>query len=371
MTAVRLPRSPLGQRLAALAIGVGMAAGALLALELALRVTRADRALAAAVSKRTFDADARTRMWDPALQWRLVPGEALPLSIGRINWLGFVGRETTWRKPPGRVRILTMGDSVTYGMWGCGPGFCRSRPWATALELRLWTASQGDRYEVVNAGVYGYSSQQGLRWFRLALHEVGADVVTVMYGWNDHSSRVGRETHEPANPVLRRVVYAAFRSALWRTAMGLLAWTAARPERDAWLIPETYQPRVPVEEYASNLAALAAEIRAAGARPLFVTEPHGPYSEPYRTEAVPVPWKLFKLGSYEAMMALHGRYMQAMRDVAARESVPLVDVAAEFARRDVAPLFDPVDLIHPNERGSALVAELVHARLAADGIAPP
>lgn len=360
------PPAGRGRRVAGAALLALASLLPLLLIEVAARVLHLDDRVVGAVSKRLYPEGlfSGTRLWDPALQWRLHPDATLPNDVGHVNSLGLVGRETTWTKPAGTIRLLAMGDSVTYGLWACGKSvMCRTRPYTTALELRLWQQQQSDRVEVVNGGVYGYSTQQGARDFRQRLHRLTPDVVLVMYGWNDHGSQNGIEPRDPESPLLRSLLDRTQNLATYRMGMGLLTLATLQASQGGWGIPDQYVARVPLDEFDRNLTTLATEIRATGARVLFVTEPGGPFSQPYKDGSVPTPWELYRLPSYEALMAKHVEYMDVMRRAAVRLEVPLADPAAEFLHHDLAPLFDPYDMIHPNEAGSALMAQVVATRL--------
>src|SRR5215208_4627444 len=92
------------------------------------------------------------------------------------NWLfalkpGFQGRsEGTWvsvnsqglrdgeygaQPAPGTLRVLTLGDSVTFG-----PGVAAEETFSKVLERRLREADTSRTYEVLNGGVVGYNTTQ-------------------------------------------------------------------------------------------------------------------------------------------------------------------------------------------------------------------
>ena len=90
----------------------------------------------------------RHRQPDPELLWR-------PVARAPYNRQRFKGPEIDLDKPDGVFRIFCYGDSNTDGPDRGG--------WTERLGGRLG----GDRYEVINAGVTGYSSYQGrLRFAR-------------------------------------------------------------------------------------------------------------------------------------------------------------------------------------------------------------
>src|SRR5207244_1122657 len=97
----------------------------------------------------------------------------------------------------------------------------------------------------------------------------------------------------------------------------------------------------------------------------------GPLSEPYRKAEVPPTWVFSGAKSYEELVTRHEEYNDRTRAMAARLGVPLVDVAREFDHRDKTQLFNPYDMVHPNEAGYALIAELVYQRFLKEGWIQP
>ena len=112
---------------------------------------------------------------DPVLFWRNVP------NIGPVSSQGFVNstRKTyEFTKSSSVYRIISLGCS------------CTNRGWVTypeRFEILLNEANVSDiSFEVINAGVGGYSSYQGMNYFVNELHEYVPDLITVYFGWNDH-----------------------------------------------------------------------------------------------------------------------------------------------------------------------------------------
>src|SRR5262245_45529403 len=109
--------------------------------------------------------------YDPYLIW--VPRRDIP----GFNAQGYRGKELSPEKAPGSYRIFAIGDSNTLG-WVEE----NSPNWPRYLEGLL--TEKEDRYTVVNAGVYGYTSFQGLRAFKQALR-YEPDMVLISFGCND------------------------------------------------------------------------------------------------------------------------------------------------------------------------------------------
>lgn len=98
------------------------------------------------------------------------------------NSQGFRDKEYQVNKDKNVFRILCLGDSSTFGY-----GVPIQDAYHTLLEnkLNLASAHNGIRYEVINAGVTGYTSYQGLRLYELIGVKYSPDIVTFYLGAND------------------------------------------------------------------------------------------------------------------------------------------------------------------------------------------
>ncbi|MDX2168155.1 MAG: SGNH/GDSL hydrolase family protein [Deltaproteobacteria bacterium] len=82
-------------------------------------------------------------------------------------------------KPPGVIRVVCLGDSSTFGM-NVEADDSYPRRLAALLDER-----HPGRFEVINLGVPGYSSRQGLEQLRREALGLAPDVVTFAFGTND------------------------------------------------------------------------------------------------------------------------------------------------------------------------------------------
>ena len=98
--------------------------------------------------------------------------------VFEINSHGFKGPEFDVPKPSSVVRILTLGDSCTFGPYY--DLLCYPRVLERTLQEERRT---GYRVEVVNAGVLGYNLECVLRRIDDFLR-VDPDLVTIYLGWN-------------------------------------------------------------------------------------------------------------------------------------------------------------------------------------------
>lgn len=130
---------------------------------------------------------------DPYLFWRLkpVPND----EFHAVNPQGFRGKEISFNKTKNTYRIFCIGDSCTFGI---AVKYYEAYPFF--LENLLNRASQGTKYEVINAGVPGYSSFQGLRHLERDILKYKPDLVIASFGWNDTMPAVFYTDKEQRTP---------------------------------------------------------------------------------------------------------------------------------------------------------------------------
>lgn len=97
----------------------------------------------------------------------------------QVNQHGFSGPDCSLAKRPGVTRILTIGDSVTFG-----PYVTRlSYPRVMERELNRLSGAAQPSFEVINAGVQGYNIESVSKRLDDFLR-FEPDIITVMIGWN-------------------------------------------------------------------------------------------------------------------------------------------------------------------------------------------
>ena len=117
---------------------------------------------------------------DPHMGYKLAPLQtAYTHSFSVVtNSHGFRGREVSPAPSPGTVRILCLGDSLTFGT-----GVAERDTYPNQLESML--NSQEPRYEVINTGVPGYDTWQEVAFFRKYGIEFRPDLVIIGFYAND------------------------------------------------------------------------------------------------------------------------------------------------------------------------------------------
>jgi len=128
-------------------------------------------------ARRAEDRTALLRRFSPVLppEFRNNPTWTIDL-----NTQGYRYAEVPAAKPPSTVRIACIGDSWTFGM-----NVDQDRSYPARLDARLRESSPDTRYEVLNFGVLGYSSFQGLQLLRTRALAMHPDIVAIGFGMND------------------------------------------------------------------------------------------------------------------------------------------------------------------------------------------
>jgi len=323
-------------------------------------------------------------------------------------------------------RIVTLGDSRTMAE---GVSFDDLYP--RKLETLLRARPGGRRYEVVNGGVSGYSSYQGLVQLERELVPCSPDIVTVLFGINDQDVDQGISDAEKARlfdtPITtlrawsNRSMLAYFlRRQAWQLKALLFGKTPARTIDYAGAGPR--MARVPLDAYAHNLERIADLGRREGFRPVFLILPTSPYAyypdlfpdqaalpaeasraldeveplvdrEPPAAEARlrrlleehpessrarhMLARALQRLGRFEEGHALFvemnrsivfSRYEALVRRVAAERGVTLVDLTPEFTALRREALC--VDDMHPNVLGHDIIARRLYEELDKAALVP-
>ncbi len=97
-----------------------------------------------------------------------------------INAMGFRGPEFEPERQPGSLRILGLGNSITFGS-----GLADHETWIAYLEGRLKAAYPGRVAEVINAAMEGFTIRQYVPFLERVLPKVKPDVVLLAAAFRD------------------------------------------------------------------------------------------------------------------------------------------------------------------------------------------
>lgn len=277
------------------------------------------------------------RVPDPVLLWR--PVNRWPFNSQRMK-----GPVAEMPKPPGLVRVMSFGDSNTDGT--------NDDSWSRQLHLLLTDGAPdaGRRFEVINAGVAGYSSYQGLLRFRRTVDDFQPDLVFVSFGWNDPAPGVQGpdKSYRPPAPWLAHTERAFLEYRFYRVLK-----TVQVPHDEPTPPADSYSSRVSLADYRANLQAFLDEARDHGAVAVFLTRPYRPSRD--ILEAAD--------GNFRRFVPA---YNDAVRAFAADTGAPFVDVQRRFAAPGSGhheASADFVDECHFSAAGRRAMAEMLAEEL--------
>lgn len=319
--------------------------------------------------------------------WQSPPGSAQQCSH---NALGLRGKETTWEKPAGTFRILTLGGSSVYGQSESHD----SKVWSQRLEDLANEGRGTPRIEVINGGCSGYTSYEMLAQLAFRGVHLDPDLVVLYESVNDmRAALYTAGASEPARdnthwrlawPVDRPSTleslfensrsYLIFRRYFTnyvqtRADLGFYAMVNYDPKsselycnrsRGGW--PEGRVPEQGLANYRHNLESLISVAQAGGAR-VFIA-----------TQAL-MEWDFSGRECPEVQIATFRRIQAIQREVASARGVALGETGAAIEAADATHFTDTgkhlfKNDVHPFDEGSELIARTVLAELRRQGLLP-
>ncbi len=277
---------------------------------------------------------------NPYLLWELLPGERTMGEGQRVvvNSQGFRGPE---RGEKTRPRALALGDSSVYGA-----GVDQDQVFTAELEKQLPA-------DFVNGAVPGYSTTQALNVLHTKALAYDPDLLIVATLWSDNNFDrfVDREVMATYAAWERSSAGTVYRALSWSRIYGWLSLTldfaahGVSARTVGWIRlddPEAgKRRRVPIDDYAANLAGFCSTMAERGGGVVFVVLPN---REDLKPTVDDPPWD---------------PYRQVMRDTAAACKAPLVELPEAFQRSGggLGSLF--IDEMHPTAEGHRLMARTI------------
>lgn len=312
----------------------------------------------------------------PILGYTAYPGRSVHGQ--KFNTHGFRSREFV-AKPPGVYRILSLGDSCTFGMTSFHEGFFAPKPYPQKLEDLAAERLGPGKVEVLNAGMGGYNTFHGLMLLRTMLRDLEPDLITVRFGWNDHfMGRPGARLREPTNRVALAIQDLLLHTDIYRFAMRLGNEVRVRNTAVDHRLPTEWTATVPTEDFRRNLRRIVEVGRSMGAEVWLVTapDPFTSESQLLRYESLPEDAEARRairfhgLTSFRRLMEIHRQYAAIVREVGQETGAPVVDMIEAYGDRGAETLFTMDDPVHPRQNGYSLEAETLYQRLVAKGWPP-
>ncbi|MBE0545288.1 MAG: hypothetical protein IH623_28450 [Verrucomicrobia bacterium] len=305
---------------------------------------------------------------DARLYWRLKPNQTCFTKVGRkpvrIDSHGTRGTEFTAQKPANTLRILSLGDSRTFG-WGLSEAETYSVELGRLLQANLdgelsstaaggeagsptagvnaFTARAGRRVEVINAGVNAWSYQQMLVFYRDIAVAWQPDVVIVGEAnlWTQFSE--GNSPEFVKQFILRvRLKNLLRRSAIYHFVVEVKLRDFYERHRTKFIPVDPAQDTLFKEQQQADPEAAFREAITELCR-MVVTN-----------GATPVLLFLPRLEELDVSKPAAG--LQLKRGIAGQLGTSFVNVAPDLVAKGKA-LYLEADPVHLNAQGNAIVAQ--------------
>lgn len=323
----------------------------------------------------------------PKPSWSTPPGAKQQCSH---NALGFRGKETTWEKPAGVFRILTLGGSSVYGQSESND----AAVWSQRLEDHLAELHGPQRIEVVNGGVSGYTSYEILGQLAFRGVDLAPDLVILYEAVNDmraalYTAALPEPEHDNTHwrtpwPVDRPsglerlfehsrsfLVWRRFFTQHWleRADLGFFAMRAYDPKsnelycnrsRGGW--PDGKVPERGFQNYRRNLESLISIAQTHGAKVFLATQ-------------ALMEWDFGPRECADVQLASFRRILDIEREVAKARGVALGETGAAIEAAD-KQAFESTGQhlfkndVHPFDGGSDVIAKAVAAELVRQKLVP-
>lgn len=227
-----------------------------------------------AKSNTKFRDDHSFYLIDKDLLWRLQPdtSKVVDKNLYKINSHGLRSPEFTIAKQSGVYRIAVFGDSSTFGL-----NLPYNEIYHQYLLYELEKRYPQKKFEVINFGVPGYSSKQGLVVFYQWIDKINPDLIIVSFGANDGYS-VPAGNMGDMDIIGSSTTYAVYlRSQLERSRIATImnkliekVRKAGGESKNTSGSDNSFKVRVGARDYEQNIKTIAAMSKKRGIPAIFI-----------------------------------------------------------------------------------------------------
>lgn len=290
---------------------------------------------------RNIDGDLRleVNMEDALLMWSPKP------NYNNINSQGFRDKEYKIKKPKNTFRILCLGDSST---------FLGSYHELLEDKLNHKFNSKDIHFEVINAGVTGYTSCQGLYMYKYKGYKYKSNIVFFYFGINDPISRLylsDKEVMQVNTPKIIKVIKNRFflKLHIYRLLRRVI-YSMKNKEK---LKYTKNVSRVSIEDYEENIIKLNYLCKKNGAQLILISPP------------------LCKERSQSwSRSPLIFLYRKKLENVAIKYNIPLVEITEMTEKAAGSTLKYFSDTVHPDHLGDRLIMQRLYDYLLSNKLLP-
>lgn len=245
-------------------------------------------------------------------------------------------------KLDGSYRIICLGDSTTQGYMRPPVIVSPEKTYPYILEEFLNKDNQKIHFEVINAGVGGYSSFQGLRYLKRDLLKYHPDLLIVWFGMRDVDTAIlySDKEQKPQSEIALKVQNILNYSKFYQFYRQYLFYLTYRFRQKI----QCKKRRVSVNDYHQNLRKLVELAKERGIGIVFII--------PFIKEGHHI--LSFKEIGYNDYIKIFDEFSQ--------EKIIVIDVSSVFKQKDSIDKYF-FDECHPTPEGNRIIADVIHDTL--------
>ena len=282
---------------------------------------------------------------DPKLFWKPKPGQNCFTKIGHkpihVNSKGTRGKDFDENKPENVLRIISLGDSKTFG-WGLSESETYSELLKDLIEKHF---SDGLHIEVINAGVNAWSYAQMNVYLRDIGMKYNPDVVILADAnlWTQFSEHGSREFIEK---FMRRVWLKNLlrRSASYHFFIEVKLQKVYNKYRKKFIPVDPGNDKLFKDQQKSNpylfieeeIAEFCQLVKEHNVKALIISIPH----------------------ENEILLKTGSKIVSIKKEICDIFDIPLIDFTEDFSRSS-KKLFLEGDAVHPNVEGNQIIANRI------------
>lgn len=267
----------------------------------------------------------------------------------KINSYGILGPELEIVKHPEAVRILTIGDSVSFAP--------PERNFSRVLEEKLKTFFPNNHIEVICGAVPGYCSYKALDWYNEFLNKLNPDIAIIYLGWNDMGqyNPFGLRYKNESLSYRKRTWVGALMENLYFLRIPYFLIGRIERTRPVDISPLTPKERdvldnfVPTH-YKANLTSLIQKLKKQGTAVYLVSlaglNTYSPTNDELNRMG-------FARGTHKKLAidkAVYIKYMAAVEEVHKNTETPIIDLRETIRSEEQRKIF--TDTVHINIEGA-------------------
>lgn len=268
----------------------------------------------------------------------------------KINSHGILGPEFEINKSPKTVRILTIGNSVTFSP--------PRRNYSRVIDEKLKTYFPSKNIEVICCAVPGYNSSKALDWYEEFLHKLDPDIAIIELGWNDMYERhpFGMKFKNESIGYRQRTLIGSLMDKLYFLRIPYYFQDRIEKRRKHIdLSPLTLKEKDVLDafiptDYKNNLTSLIEKLKNQGTTVYLIGLPGLMTYSPTDDELKRMHFGYGMNKKLAVLQAIYSKYFAVLEEVSINTQTLIIDLREIIKTEEKRKIF--TDSMHINEEGS-------------------